>query len=145
MCIDMATVFRRYARALDPTKGPVVARILRHYAAAWAEGSDAAEWLDNNIVGFWSPGSPGPIVYLAAIQVLSGCAKDLVKLGGKTVTKLVTPEEKTGTLFKLVSMITGELERGGKGDGDAETETPSARSEAKEKEKNSPPSIFLSL
>ena len=88
----------------------------------------------------WSPGSPGPIVYLAAIQVLSGCAKDLVKLGGKTVTKLVTPEEKTGTLFKLVSMITGEIERGGKGD--AETETPSVRSEAKEKEKNSPPSIL---
>ena len=40
-------------------------------------------------------------------QMLSGVAKDLTKLGGKTVTKLVTPEEKQGRLFKLVSLITG--------------------------------------
>lgn len=40
-------------------------------------------------------------------QMLCGIAKDLTKLGGKTVTKLVTPEEKQGRLFKLVSFITG--------------------------------------
>lgn len=34
-------------------------------------------------------------------------AKDLTKLGGKTVTKLVTPEEQNTFLFKLVSLITG--------------------------------------
>lgn len=34
-------------------------------------------------------------------------AKDLTKLGGKTVTKLVTPEEKQVRLFKLVSALTG--------------------------------------
>lgn len=39
--------------------------------------------------------------------MLCGVAKDLTKLGGKTVTKLVTPSEKQGRLFKLVSLITG--------------------------------------
>ncbi|VEU33900.1 unnamed protein product [Pseudo-nitzschia multistriata] len=37
----------------------------------------------------------------------AGVAKDLTKLGGKTVTKLVTPEEQNTKLFKLVSLITG--------------------------------------
>ena len=40
-------------------------------------------------------------------QMFGGVAKDLTKLGGKTVTKLVTPEEKTSQLFKLVSLLTG--------------------------------------
>ncbi|KAG2481837.1 hypothetical protein HYH03_019200, partial [Edaphochlamys debaryana] len=40
-------------------------------------------------------------------QMLCGIAKDLTKLGGKTVTKLVTPDEKQSSLFKLVSFITG--------------------------------------
>jgi len=39
--------------------------------------------------------------------MFGGVAKDLTKLGGKTVTKLVTPEEKTSQLFKLVSLLTG--------------------------------------
>lgn len=39
--------------------------------------------------------------------MLCGIAKDLTKLGGKTVTKLVTPEEQQSSLFKLVSYITG--------------------------------------
>ena len=34
------------------------------------------------------------IIYVTASQMLCGVAKDLTKLGGKTVTKLVTPEEK---------------------------------------------------
>lgn len=34
------------------------------------------------------------IIYVTAAQMLCGIAKDLTKLGGKTVTKLVTPEEK---------------------------------------------------
>ena len=41
------------------------------------------------------------------ITLLGGVAKDLTKLGGKTVTKLVTPEEKQVRLFKLVSALTG--------------------------------------
>ena len=47
------------------------------------------------------------IVYVTIAQMFAGIAKDLTKLGGKTVTKLVTPEEKATKLFKLVSLITG--------------------------------------
>jgi hypothetical protein len=47
------------------------------------------------------------IVYVTVSQMLSGVAKDLTKLGGKTVTKLVTPTGKNSRLFKLVSFITG--------------------------------------
>lgn len=47
------------------------------------------------------------IIYVTIAQMLCGIAKDLTKLGGKTVTKLVTPDEKQGALFKLVSYITG--------------------------------------
>jgi|TARA_B100001142_G_scaffold270209_1_gene276196 hypothetical protein len=42
------------------------------------------------------------IIYVTAAQALCGVAKDLTKLGGKTVTKLVTPNERQGTLFKCV-------------------------------------------
>jgi hypothetical protein len=56
-------------------------------------------------------GAPGEqwkgLVYVTLAQALCGVAKDLVKLGGKTVTKLVTPDEKQSKLFKLVSLITG--------------------------------------
>jgi hypothetical protein len=47
------------------------------------------------------------IVYVTFSQIMSGVAKDLTKLGGKTVTKLVTPSGKDSRLFKLVSFITG--------------------------------------
>lgn len=47
------------------------------------------------------------IIYVTASQALCGVAKDLTKLGGKTVTKLVTPDEKQTKLFKLVSLLTG--------------------------------------
>jgi len=47
------------------------------------------------------------IIYVTFAQMFAGVAKDLTKLGGKTVTKLVTPEEKETQLFKLVSFITG--------------------------------------
>jgi hypothetical protein len=47
------------------------------------------------------------LVFVTCAQALCGVAKDLVKLGGKTVTKLVTPDEKQSQLFKLVSFITG--------------------------------------
>ena len=39
--------------------------------------------------------------------MFAGIAKDLTKLGGKTVTKLVTPEGKNTRLFRLVSLLTG--------------------------------------
>jgi hypothetical protein len=47
------------------------------------------------------------IIYVTISQMFAGIAKDLTKLGGKTVTKLVTPEEQETKLFKLVSFITG--------------------------------------
>jgi hypothetical protein len=47
------------------------------------------------------------ILYVTMAQMFAGVAKDLTKLGGKTVTKLVTPEEQNTFLFKLVSLITG--------------------------------------
>ena len=47
------------------------------------------------------------LLYVTFAQMLCGIAKDLTKLGGKTVTKLVTPEEKQSKLFKLVSFVTG--------------------------------------
>ena len=53
----------------------------------------------------WSQSSA--IIYVTVAQMFAGIAKDLTKLGGKTVTKLVTPEEKETQLFKLVSLLTG--------------------------------------
>lgn len=47
------------------------------------------------------------LVYVTFTQGLCGVAKDLTKLGGKTVTKLVTPAEKQQSLFHLVSALTG--------------------------------------
>ncbi len=47
------------------------------------------------------------IIYITFAQMFAGVAKDLTKLGGKTVTKLVTPDEQNTKLFKLVSLITG--------------------------------------
>ena len=47
------------------------------------------------------------IAYVTVAQLFGGVAKDLTKLGGKTVTKLVTPAEKSTQLFKLVSALTG--------------------------------------
>lgn len=47
------------------------------------------------------------IVYVTVAQMFAGIAKDLTKLGGKTVTKLVTPEGRDTRLFRLVSLLTG--------------------------------------
>jgi Major Facilitator Superfamily len=47
------------------------------------------------------------IIYVTIAQMFAGISKDLTKLGGKTVTKLVTPEERETQLFKLVSLLTG--------------------------------------
>ena len=47
------------------------------------------------------------ILYVTLSQILNGVAKDLTKLGGKTVTKLVTPDEKQSKLFRLVALVTG--------------------------------------
>lgn len=46
------------------------------------------------------------IALVTASQILNGISKDLTKLEGKTVTKLVTPGERDSQLFKLVAWIT---------------------------------------
>ena len=45
--------------------------------------------------------------------MLCGIAKDLTKLGGKTVTKLVTSDEQQSRLFKLVSLASAGGGAGG--------------------------------
>jgi len=52
---------------------------------------------------------PGVITYVAFAQAFSGIAKDMVKLAGKSVTKLVTRDEpgSNSRLFKLVAYLTG--------------------------------------
>lgn len=47
------------------------------------------------------------LVWVAFANGVGGVAKDLVKLGGKTVSKLVTPEEMQSQLFAIVAWITG--------------------------------------
>ena len=49
------------------------------------------------------------IIYIIIAQGFSGIAKDMVKLGGKSVTKLVTKEGDghQSKLFKLVAWLTG--------------------------------------
>jgi hypothetical protein len=55
-----------------------------------------------------SPGAEWKALgYVAAAGGLGGVAKDLVKLGGKTVSKLVTPSEKQSRLFATVAWLTG--------------------------------------
>ena len=47
------------------------------------------------------------LCWVAVANSVGGVAKDLVKLGGKTVSKLVTPEEKQSRLFAVVAWLTG--------------------------------------
>ena len=47
------------------------------------------------------------LAWVAVANGIGGVAKDLVKLGGKTVARLVTPEEKQSRLFAIVAWITG--------------------------------------
>jgi len=61
------------------------------FNAAWAD--PARQWKS--------------LAYIASAQALCGVAKDLTKLGGKTVSKLVTPDEKQSRLFKTVAFLTG--------------------------------------
>ncbi|CAJ0757136.1 11783_t:CDS:2 [Entrophospora sp. SA101] len=47
------------------------------------------------------------IIYIIIAQGFSGVAKDMVKIGGKSVTKLVTSDQEKSRLFKLVAWLTG--------------------------------------
>jgi hypothetical protein len=54
-------------------------------------------------------GDRADFCHIVTDEHLCGIAKDLTKLGGKTDTKIVTPDTKETHLFKLVSFITGEF------------------------------------
>mmetsp|Transcript_6929 Transcript_6929/g.19561 ORF Transcript_6929/g.19561 Transcript_6929/m.19561 type:complete len:581 (-) Transcript_6929:750-2492(-) len=97
----------------------VVTNLLAGAAGArWGIKTTLLTGLSFQLLGFamlmgWQNewGEPGNrwkgMLYVTIAQMWCGIAKDLTKLGGKTVTKLVTPDEKQSKLFKLVSFITG--------------------------------------
>lgn len=49
----------------------------------------------------------GLVAYISLAQAISGVAKDLVKVSGKSMTKLVSGDQANTTLFKLVAYLTG--------------------------------------
>lgn len=51
--------------------------------------------------------SIGKIAYITFTQTFSGVAKDLVKLSGKSVSKLSSRSDDKNDLFRLVAYITG--------------------------------------
>jgi hypothetical protein len=53
------------------------------------------------------PTLAGRIAYIAFSQCFSGIAKDMVKLSGKSVSKLVIAKEAQSDLFRIVTNITG--------------------------------------
>lgn len=107
--LDVAIVFSFYEAA-----GVVTNLLAGLLGARWGIKTTLLSGLTIQLVAFamlfgwkdsWS--IVEAIIYVTVSQTLSGVAKDLTKLGGKTVTKLVTPEGKNSKLFKLVSLITG--------------------------------------
>lgn len=107
--MDVAIMFSFYELA-----GVVTNLVAGMLGARWGIKTTLLTGLTVQLVAFgmlfgwqndWS--TVAAIVYVTVSQTMSGVAKDLTKLGGKTVTKLVTPEGKNSSLFKLVSFITG--------------------------------------
>lgn len=47
------------------------------------------------------------VIYVMAMQALSGIAKDLTKMSSKSAVKLVVAEDAQGRLFRWVAMLTG--------------------------------------
>ncbi|MBH88883.1 MAG: MFS transporter [Magnetovibrio sp.] len=47
------------------------------------------------------------VIYVMAVQAISGIAKDLTKLSSKSAVKLIVPGNKQTVLFKFVSALTG--------------------------------------
>ncbi|MDC7226936.1 MAG: organoarsenical effux MFS transporter ArsJ [Spirochaetales bacterium] len=53
----------------------------------------------------WGPSLTIPFVMI--IQAVSGISKDLTKMSSKTAVKFLVPEDKSSSLFKWVSLLTG--------------------------------------
>jgi MFS transporter, APGE family, 1-arseno-3-phosphoglycerate exporter len=63
-------------------------------------------------LGMLSAGSPAwsrvaSVVYVMAVQSLSGVAKDLTKMSAKSSIKVLVPEGRDSLLFKWVALLTG--------------------------------------
>jgi Cdc6-like AAA superfamily ATPase len=56
--IRMDALKAKYVKALDPSKAPVVADIIAfaHKTFGFESATATSDWLDNEILGFWSPG-----------------------------------------------------------------------------------------
>jgi len=61
----------------------------------------ALSFMDNR----WSPLLAIP--YVMIIQAVSGISKDLTKMSSKTAVKFLVPSDKSSSLFKWVSLLTG--------------------------------------
>lgn len=106
---DVALMFTLYEAA-----GAVTNLVAGVAGARWGIKRTLVSGLVLQLAGLgmlagWSDGfsRTDATVYVTLAQMLCGIAKDLTKLGGKTVTKLVTAEGKETSLFKRVAMITG--------------------------------------
>ncbi|WP_321396743.1 organoarsenical effux MFS transporter ArsJ [Emcibacter sp.] len=47
------------------------------------------------------------VLYVLLVQGLAGVAKDFTKMSAKSALKVIVPEEKEGTLFRWVALLTG--------------------------------------
>ncbi|KAJ9530544.1 hypothetical protein QJQ45_012521 [Haematococcus lacustris] len=101
---ELAGVFTNLAAGMMGAKWGLKNTLLTGLSLQLVGISVLFAWQDS-----WSqPGQKWKaILFVTFAQMLCGIAKDLTKLGGKTVTKLITPDEKQSRLFKLVSLITG--------------------------------------
>ena len=50
---------------------------------------------------------PFSVIYVTAVQGLSGVAKDLSKMSAKSAVKILAPENEQGALFRWVAILTG--------------------------------------
>ncbi|GMI31223.1 hypothetical protein TeGR_g3050 [Tetraparma gracilis] len=107
--IEVAVMFSLYELA------GVVTNLLAGVAGArWGIRSTLITGLGLQVFSYgllfaWSDGwsKAGAIAYVTVASMFGGIAKDLTKLGGKTVTKLVTKDGQDTRLFKMVSLLTG--------------------------------------
>lgn len=49
----------------------------------------------------------GSVVFVMAVQGVSGVAKDLAKMSSKSAVKILAPEHQQGALFRWVALLTG--------------------------------------
>jgi len=48
-------LLKTYAQALDADKAVIIQKILKSFAKSFANDEDVVDWIDNDVVRFWSP------------------------------------------------------------------------------------------